>query len=52
MAAFEAGTITAQATAAAFRTIRSNLLTVLLSGEHEIPATYDQLLNIDVEAAV
>lgn len=27
------------------RTLRSNLLTVLLSGEHEIPETYDELME-------
>lgn len=26
------------------RTLRSNLLTVLLSGEHEIPESYDELM--------
>lgn len=26
------------------RALRSNLLTALLSGEHEIPATYDELM--------
>lgn len=35
----------ARATAEALRTLRSNLLTVLLSGEHEIPASYDALLG-------
>ena len=40
----------ARATADALRTLRSNLLTVLLSGEHEIPANYDQFLNLDEEA--
>lgn len=30
--------------AESLRTLRSNLLTVLLSGEHEIPSSYDQLL--------
>ncbi|MEV7618919.1 restriction endonuclease subunit S [Microbacterium sp. NPDC089321] len=42
---------TALANAGALRTLRSNLLTVLLSGEHEIPASYDQFLNLDEEAA-
>ncbi|MCT1396644.1 hypothetical protein M4D51_13010 [Microbacterium sp. p3-SID338] len=37
--------------AEALRTLRSNLLTVLLSGEHEIPSSYDQFLNLDEEAA-
>lgn len=41
----------ARATVEALRTLRSNLLTVLLSGEHEIPASYDQFLNLDEEAA-
>lgn len=36
----------ALATADALRTLRSNLLTVLLSGEHEIPASYDELLEV------
>lgn len=36
----------ARATADALRTLRSNLLTVLLSGEHEIPASYDELLEV------
>lgn len=40
----------ARATADALRTLRSNLLTVLLSGEHEIPATYDALLTNPYEA--
>lgn len=35
----------ARETAHALRTLRSNLLTVLLSGEHEIPASYDALLE-------
>lgn len=30
---------------ARLRTLRSNLLTVLLSGEHEIPASYDELME-------
>ena len=29
------------------RTLRSNLLTVLLSGEHEIPESYDELMEED-----
>jgi len=41
----------ARAHAEALRTLRSNLLTVLLSGEHEIPASYDQFLNLNEEAA-
>lgn len=40
----------ARAHAESLRNLRSNLLTVLLSGEHEIPSSYDQLLN-DQEAA-
>jgi type I restriction enzyme S subunit len=32
--------------AASLRTLRSNLLTVLLSGEHEIPASYDALIEV------
>jgi len=35
----------ARATADALRTLRSNLLTVLLSGKHEIPSSYDVLLE-------
>jgi len=35
----------ARAKADALRTLRSNLLTVLLSGEHEISASYDKLLT-------
>lgn len=35
----------ARATADALRTLRSNLLTVLLSGDHVIPASYDELLG-------
>lgn len=42
---------TARTHADALRTLRSNLLTVLLSGEHEIPSSYDQFLNLDEEAA-
>lgn len=38
----------ARETADALRTLRSNLLTVLLSGDHEIPASYDVLLEGDV----
>ncbi|MFJ4044140.1 restriction endonuclease subunit S [Microbacterium sp. NPDC089987] len=41
----------AHATAEALRTLRSNLLTVLLSGEHEIPESYDHLLNLAEEGA-
>ena len=36
---------TARDTADALRALRSNLLTVLLSGQHGIPATYDALLE-------
>ncbi|EAR24286.1 hypothetical protein A20C1_00325 [marine actinobacterium PHSC20C1] len=32
--------------ASALRCLRTNLLTALLSGEHEIPATYDDLLEV------
>lgn len=35
----------ARATAESLRALRSNLLTVLLSGEHEIPSSYDALLG-------
>lgn len=41
----------AQSTAGMLRALRSNLLTVLLSGEHEIPASYDHLLNDEGAAA-
>lgn len=37
---------TASATAEALRAVRSNLLTVLLSGEHEIPASCDHFLEV------
>lgn len=43
--ALRGGADAARATADALRTLRSNLLTVLLSGEHEIPASYDALLG-------
>jgi len=35
----------ARITAESFRTLRSNLLAALLSGEHEIPSSYDALLE-------
>lgn len=35
----------ARANAEAFRNLRADLLTVLLSGDHEIPPTYDKLLE-------
>jgi len=38
--------VTATEYAASLRTLRPNLLTALLSGEHEIPATYDALLEV------
>ncbi|WP_188436404.1 restriction endonuclease subunit S [Microbacterium murale] len=41
----------ARAHAEALRTLRSNLLTVLLSGKHKIPSNYDLFLNFDEEAA-
>lgn len=41
----------ARAAAQALRTLRSNLLTVLLSGEHEIPESYDHLLDLTEEGA-
>lgn len=31
--------------------LRTNLLTALLSGEHEIPASYDDLIDTHLEAA-
>lgn len=42
---------TSRETADDLRALRSNLLTALLSGEHEIPSTYDQFLDLDEEAA-
>ncbi|MBD8507941.1 hypothetical protein IFU08_00005, partial [Microbacterium sp. CFBP 8790] len=33
----------ARSAAESLRTLRSDLLTVLLSGEHEIPSSYDEL---------
>lgn len=42
-ASLEACAQSARETAESLRTLRSNLLTVLLSGEHEIPASYDAL---------
>lgn len=36
----------ASGTADALRMLRANVLTVLLSGEHEIPTTYDDLLGV------
>lgn len=48
---FHAAADAARATAEALLALRSNLLTVLLSGEHEIPSSYDQFLNLDEEAA-
>jgi hypothetical protein len=47
----ESSRAAARTYAEALRTLRSNLLTVLLSGEHEIPSSYDQFLNLDEEAA-
>jgi type I restriction enzyme S subunit len=35
----------ARATADTLRTLRSDLLTVLVSGEHEIPASYDAMMG-------
>ena len=32
---------------AATRELRANLLSALLSGEHEIPASYDELLEVN-----
>ncbi|RUQ98188.1 hypothetical protein [Labedella endophytica] len=43
--------VATSAAASALRTLRSNLLTVLLSGEHEIPASYDKFRNLNEEAA-
>jgi len=42
---------TARATADALRSLRLNLLTAVLSGEHAIPSGYDKLLNLSEEAA-
>ncbi|WP_167256287.1 MULTISPECIES: hypothetical protein [unclassified Microbacterium] len=47
----ESSRAAARAHADALHTLRSNLLTVLLSGEHEIPSSYDQFLSLDEEAA-
>lgn len=47
---FETNLDTARTTFDALRALRANLLTVLLSGEHEIPTSYDQFLNLDEEA--
>ena len=43
--AVEQGRLAAADCANAARNLRSNLLTTLLSGEHEIPASYDELLG-------
>ncbi len=43
-ASFDAAAAAREA-AGALRALRSNLLTVLLSGEHEIPSSYDALLE-------
>lgn len=51
MSALDDQAIAARATVEAIRALRSNLLTVLLSGEHDIPEKYDQFLNLDEEAA-
>lgn len=52
MSALDDQAIATRATVEAIRALRSNLLTVLLSGEHDIPEKYDQFLNLDEEAAV
>lgn len=36
----------AAASVASLRSLRSNILTALLSGEHEIPASYDELMEV------
>ena len=43
--AIDAARLAARATADALRSLRANVLTVLLSGEHEIPASYDRFLK-------
>lgn len=43
--AIDAARLAARATADALRALRGNVLTVLLSGEHEIPASYDRFLK-------
>lgn len=45
MMALDEISLESRATADALRALRSNLLTVLLSGEHEIPSSYDALLE-------
>lgn len=41
-----AAAVRAQAAVAHLRALRGNLLTVLLSGEHEIPESYDELMGV------
>lgn len=38
--------VSARTTVEALRSLRSNLLTVLLSGDHEMPTSYDELLEV------
>lgn len=45
MIALDESVVESRACAEALRAVRSNLLSVLLSGEHEIPASYDALLE-------
>ena len=45
MMALDKSSLESRATAETLRALRSNLLTVLLSGEHEIPLSYDVLLK-------
>jgi type I restriction enzyme S subunit len=46
LSAIEGAVFSSADHATSLRTLRSNLLTVLLSGEHEIPASYDALLEV------
>lgn len=50
MATLDTAVITAQSALDRLRDLRSSMLTVLLSGEHEIPESYDQFLT-DTAAA-
>ncbi|WP_256840365.1 restriction endonuclease subunit S [Ornithinimicrobium faecis] len=47
MAVVEAAATQARSLQARLRTLRSNLLTALLSGEHEIPESYDELMEVE-----
>lgn len=50
VASFDTAVSTAQSVLDRLRELRSSLLTVLLSGEHQIPETYDRFLTESVEA--